>query len=103
LVSVDGGHAVFVVALAAGRSEVLQPPKLLVTAELDAVGGGAFPDPGNRLAPAIGARGGSVGPAPWGAGAVPDMAARSDERVNTEVTAQDNQPIRDRECVGRSS
>ena len=52
--AVDGGHAGFVVALAGGRSQVVQPLEL-VTAELDAVGGGVLLDAGDP--PGAGDRG----------------------------------------------
>src|SRR2546429_9965263 len=46
--AVDDGHVPFVVALAGGRRQVVQPFELL-SAQLDAVGGGVLLDAGNSL------------------------------------------------------
>ena len=48
--SVDDGHVPFVVALASGGREVVQPFNLLV-AQLDAVGGGVLLDAGDAARP----------------------------------------------------
>jgi len=48
LSAVDDGHISFVVALAGGRREVVQPFDLL-GAQLDAVGGGVLLDAGDPL------------------------------------------------------
>ena len=46
--AVDGGHVVFVVAFAGGRSEVVEPFDLF-GAQLDAIGGGVLLDAGHPL------------------------------------------------------